>query len=330
MSAAAGPGRPPHSIPGPVLRLSVIVAAGLLVPLVIAYLVAGATPALAVGLGYTGALAPALAVPARFALALTVPAAMTGAVAASVNGQAFAAACFVALACLLIAPANALSNGLMAGLPTIASVLAANPMDSDPLEVAAWMLLGGVVVVGLLTRLRTPGGAPEGVDAWTAWVHAVAMAAMVGLIVAVLNVVDVPHGYWIAATMSVVLRPQRGETTAAARERVIGTILGAALGMAVALLVPGWLALALAGGMLVLVVANAALGRGAQQVLYLTPLIILLGSGGGGGLVGAALDRVVMTVVGAALAGIVALWIARVTRQHEAVAGPGARSDSAG
>lgn len=316
--SAASPVRElqPWAIPRPVLRLSVLVTLALLIPLVGAYLAAGAGAAMAVSLGYTAALTPARTVPARYAYALTLPAALTGAVAVSVNGDAFAAACFVALACLLIAPANMASNGLMAGLPSVAAVLAAAPLEVDPVQAAAWMLVGGVAVVTLVSRLPHRDDPVAGLDPWSAWVHAAAMAVVVGLVVGLVSAFDIPHGYWVAATMSVVLRPQRHETAIAARQRVVGTTVGAGLALVVALLVPGWIALVLTAAMLVLVVANAALGRQTQQISYHTPLIVLLASGGGGATAGLAVERVLMTALGAAIAAVVALWIARLARDR--------------
>jgi hypothetical protein len=300
-------------MPTAVWRPAAIVAGALLVPLVVAFLAAGSGAALAVALGFAAGLAPAQMLPTRFGLALAIPAALTGAVATSVHGDAFAAACFAALACLLIAPANTHANGLLAGLPTAAAVLAAVPGAPTAPLTAGWMLLGGVSIVlvgGWLLRAPAPA---DPVDSWTAWVHAGVMAVSVGIVVGVLNVVDVPHGYWIAATLTIVLRPFRGETTATARERILGTVAGAVLALAIALLVPGWAALALCLVMLVLVAANALLGRSGRVVLFLTPLLVLVGSGD---TVGTALDRVLTTVAGALLAALLALVVARLSRQH--------------
>ncbi len=308
----------PWQLPAPVVRVAGIAALGLLVPLAAAYVLAGSTGSLGVVLGYTAALAPARMLPVRLAIALMLPAAMTGAVAVSLTGDPFAAACFAALACLLVAPANAWANGLMAGLPTVAAVLTSIPSEHDPPAIAGWILAGGVVAILLISRLRGEPQEGQRVDAWTAWVHAVAMAGSVGVVVGLLTVVDLPHGYWIAATLTIVLRPFRGETHASARQRVLGTVLGALLGLALAILLPGWAALLVAAAMLVLVIANALLGRQTQQVLFLTPLIVLLG--GGDAVVGTALERVGTTVVGALFAVLIGLAIARLTREHERAA----------
>ena len=60
----------------------------------------------------------------------------------------------------------------------------------------------------------------------------------------------------------------------------MGTTLGAVLALALSLVLPAWAAILGGAALLVLVVANALLGRYAQQVTFLTPLIVLLGSAG--------------------------------------------------
>ena len=305
-------------VPRRVLIGAMGIAGILMAPLVIAYLAVGTVAALGVAMGYAGSLTPALKLRPGYALALVLPAAMTGVVASGVAGQVLPAACFVALACLLVAPANIVQNGLLAGIPTIAAVYATLPDRQDPTQVGAWMLVGGaiVVVVAALTGLRLPAE-PVGVEPWTAWTHAVAMAVVVGGIVLVLGVVAIPHGYWIAMTMTVVLRPYGTETQSVARQRVVGTTLGAVLALGLALVLPAWAALAVAVALLVLMVANALMGRYAQQVTFLTPFIVLVGSGGGDDAVGVALDRVVATLVGAVLAALMALALWRVDRRRQ-------------
>jgi hypothetical protein len=317
--AASQPPVGTWAIPRPVLVGALKISLVLLAPLVLADAVGGVGAALAVTMGYAGSLTPALKLRPAYSLALVVPAAMTGVVASGISGEALPAACFVALACLLVAPANIVRNGLLAGIPTIAAVYTTLPAGPDPLEVGAWMLAAGafIVLVASLTGLRKPAE-PAGVLPWTAWAHAVAMAATVGVVVLVLGLVDVPHGYWIAMTMTVVLRPYGSETRTVARQRVGGTTLGAVLALALALLLPAWAGILVGAGLLVLVVANALLGRYAQQVTFLTPLIVLLGSAGTQDALDVAVERVAATVLGAALAGAIALALWRVdqSRQH--------------
>jgi hypothetical protein len=305
------------SVPRPILVGALKIAALLMTPLVIVYATAGGLATLAMGLGYVGSLTPALTLRPRYSGVLVLPAAMTGVVASSTAGQAWPAACFVALACLLVAPANIVRSGLLAGIPTIAAVYATLPGNQDPARVGAWMLVGGaiVVVIAGLAGIRSPA-VPVGVEPWTAWAHAVAMAVVVGPVVLLLGVVDIPHGYWFAMTLTVVLRPYGAETQSVARQRVVGTTLGAALALGLATVLPTGIALAVAVGLLVLVVANAVMGRYAQQVTFLTPFIVLIGSGGGG-TAGVALQRVLATLLGALLAAGIALALWRVDQRRQ-------------
>ena len=302
------------SIPRPMLLLAARVSLVLVVPIVGVYIVSGATAAVGLAMGYLGSIAPGLMLPRTRALSLVLLPAMAGAVAVAVNGQAFAAACFIALACLLVAPASILQNGLLAGVPTIAAVLGLIPISLDPVEVAGWMLVGGVIAVLVMAPLRKPAE-PVGVDPAAAWAHAAVMGAAVGGSALWVTVFEVPHGYWICMTLTIVLRPFGNETLGVARERVLGTIGGAALALALAVLLPGWAALAVVVPLLLLMVAYAALGRTAQQVVFLTPVVLLLGSGGAGtDTLTVAIERVGATMLGAVLAALLALGLARADR----------------
>jgi uncharacterized membrane protein YccC len=117
--------------------------------------------------------------------------------------------------------------------------------------------------------------------------------------------------------MTIVLRPYGAETQSVARQRVAGTTLGAVLALALALVMPPWAALGVAVALLVLVVANALMGRYAQQVMFLTPFIVLIGSGAGADAVGVALQRVVATLLGALLAAGIALGLWRLDRSRQ-------------
>jgi hypothetical protein len=305
------------SIPRPALKVAVALTLVMLVPTAAAYAAFGESAALAVALGFVSSLTPATKLRAGYALAAVVPAAMAGAVAVALAGQAFPAACFVALACLLVAPANVLQNGLLAGIPTVAAVYATLPMQQMSGTVAAGMLVGGGLAVGVATRVKRTGDL-VGVEARAAWRHASAMAASVGLVVFAITALDIPHGYWIPMTMTLVLRPYGTETRAVARDRISGTLAGAVLALAMVLLLPEWTAFATGTVLLVLIIAYAVLGRYAQEILFLTPFIVLLGAGGvAADTAGRALERVLATLLGAVLAGVIALALAGADSRNQ-------------
>ena len=85
--------------------------------------------------------------------------------------------------------------------------------------------------------------------------------------------------------------------------------------MIMAVVLPGWTAFVATIVLLVLIIAYAVLGRYAQEILFVTPFIVLLGAQGiAGGTAGLALQRVLATLLGAVLAGAVALALARADR----------------
>ncbi len=315
------------AIPRPTLKVAVLLTVVMLIPTAVAYWAFGEPAGLAVALGFVISLTPATKLPLGYALATIVPAGMTGAVAVAVSGQAFPAACFVALACLLVAPANVLQNGLLAGIPTVAAVYSTLPLQQSPAIVAAGMLAGGALAVAVVSRVPRPSEL-IGVDVRTSWRHASAMAASVGLVVLAITALDEPHAYWIPMTMTLVLRPYGPETLSIARDRISGTLAGAVLALVLVWVLPNWAGLVAGGALLVLIVAYAALGRYAQEVLFLTPFIVLLGSSGAAaGTAELALQRIMATLLGALLAGIIALALARADRQDDVVVEPPGASD---
>ena len=296
------------AVPRRVLMLSLLATIVLLSPLAGAYLLAGAPAAIGVVMGYLAGARPALTLRPHHAMAVAVPAAMTGAVAVALRGQPFAAACFVALCCLLVAPASMRSDGLMAAVPSIAAVLVSVPGDFRPEIITGWMLLGSAVMVLIGTRIGSPERSEEdGVEPARAWRHAIAMGAAVGLTVYAVGVLDWPHGYWIALTLTVVLRPFDDQTLQRSWQRVLGTIGGVVLAVVLAAVLPLWAVGAAVAACLVLALAYIMLADYPKQVVFLTPGVVLLGSASPGAL---ATERALFTVAGAALAGAIAVALA--------------------
>lgn len=290
-----------------VLLLSVLVAVFLLVPLVSGYLLAGPSAAIAIGMGYVALARPAFSLPPAHALALAIPATMAGAVAVAVRSEPVAAACFVALCCLLVAPVNQLHDGLLAGVPSLAAVLVAVPGSYDPGWTAVAILVGCGTLVLVATRAprtRPPSGIPQ----LRAWRHATVMALAAGGVVYAVAALQVPHGYWIALTLTIVLRPFDDQTWSRSWQRIVGTLAGVVLALLLAALLPLW-AMAIALGVcLVLTLAYTVQDDYVRQVMFLTPTVVLLAAPSGVGVI--ASERAVATIVGALLATAVALLLA--------------------
>jgi hypothetical protein len=306
------------AMPGRTLLLSAVVSVVMVAPIVAAYLVAGTPAALSLAMGLLVTLRSAITLRPFQALALVVPAAMAGAVAVGLRGQPLAAACFVALCCLLVAPAGMLQDSLMAAVPSAAAVLVMVPGDFQPGPTAAWMLAGGALLVAVATRL--PRSAPSpGVEQHRAWRHATVMAVSVGAVVFLVDTFQVPHGYWVALTLTVVLGPFDDRTLTKASQRVLGTIGGALLALVAATLLPLWALLALLVISTVLSVGYALTQDYTRQVMFMTPAVVLLGSAASNpGLI--ASERALATLAGALLAAAIALGLATFENRRAVVA----------
>lgn len=281
------------------LGLATLVAVVLLVPLGLGYWFAGLSAALGIAMGFVANLQPSLSLSWKYAAALAVPAAMAGAVAVGLRGSPVAAGCFVALSCLLVAPAAIVGDGLLARIPTVAAVLVAVPGEFDPGATAGWMLLGGLLCVLLGARLPVRREL-KGTPAKTAWLHAAVTALAAGAVVYLVILFQVPHGYWAAMTLTLVLRANPGETQKVAVQRIIGTVGGALVALVIVWLLPLWaIGLALLMAM-VASIGYAMVGDNPRQVMFMTPGVVLLGSAGSSGSL--ALERVLMTLGGALLA----------------------------
>jgi hypothetical protein len=287
------------ALPRRTLGVSVVLTVALMLPLGLGYGFAGLPAALGIGMGYVAALQPALSLPSKYAAALTVPAAMAGAVAVGLRGSPVAAACFVALSCLLAAPAAMVADGLLARIPTVAAVLVAVPGQFDPAATAGWMLLGGLWCVLLATKM-SPRHELKPLPARIAWVHASVMALTAAVFVLSTMELQVPHGYWAAMTLTLVLRANPGETWLVAVQRIVGTVGGALVALSAAWLLPLWaigVALMIS---LVLSIGYSVVGDNVRQVMFMTPTVILLGSAGSSSVL--ALERTLMTLGGALVA----------------------------
>ncbi len=298
------------AVPGATLTLAAVATVVVLAPVVAGYLLGGLPAALCIGLGFLTTLRSAIFLRPAHAAGLVLPSVMAGTVAVALRGQPLAAACFVALCCLLVAPAGMIADGLLSALPTSVAVLLLVPGDFDPVRTAFWLLVGAALMVAMATRLPRAPRAP-GLEQARAWRHAAVTALATGAVVYLVAMWQVPHGYWVALTLTVVLRPFDDQTMKKASERVLGTIGGGLLALVAALLLP------LPGVLVLLVVctvlsfAYAMASDYVREVFFLTPSVVLLGSAGANPALLAS-ERTLATLAGALIAGGIALGLARL------------------
>lgn len=139
--------------------------------------------------------------------------------------------------------------------------------------------------------------------------HALRVGIMMAIAVAVPRLLPLGRGYWLTITVLLVLQPESGTTVIRAAQRVVGTLIGAGITAAVALLLPGpkpVIAL-----IIVLIFACVSL-LPVNYLLFtavLTPAFVLLAELSAGDWHLAAL-RVENTLIGGAIAllGVRLLW----------------------
>ncbi|PSB03303.1 FUSC family protein [Merismopedia glauca] len=106
--------------------------------------------------------------------------------------------------------------------------------------------------------------------------HALRLAIVATLAEVLTSLLQIPRGYWIPLTAVVALKPNYGGTSQTAFQRVMGTVLGGIIGIAIVTLIHNpWII----GGCLLLLLMTAVAVRPLSFSLFvmlLTPAIILL------------------------------------------------------
>lgn len=303
--------------PRPVLVLAlrlvvpVVVAAGL-----VGY-VAGGLAALGLILGVVaGVQAALLSVPLAARVAVVVLAACAAGLG-SVADTPASAAMVVGLTAVAQAPLTRVAAGLGALLVVVPGVTATVPLPDEPWTLAGWTAAGVLLVIAIArgAGLAAPADPVGPRDAWT---HGAALALLAGAAAYVVVDRGLVHGYWLVLTVAQVLQPAALETPRVAVHRIGGTFLGAAIGVAAVVTLPTAVCLGLAALFLVAMAGWALAADTVRQVVYATALVVLVGSAGvAGPEASLALEKVVVTLVGAGGAVLVALLLSRLTTDRE-------------
>ncbi|MEH2127257.1 FUSC family protein [Nostoc sp.] len=106
--------------------------------------------------------------------------------------------------------------------------------------------------------------------------HALRLALITTLAELLASLFQLPRGYWITLTALVALKPNFGGTSQTTVQRVVGTILGGIIGIALVLLVKNSLASAVCFLLLVFVAMSVRSLSYSLFTILLTPAIILL------------------------------------------------------
>lgn len=290
------------------LKSSAILIAVVLVPGFIASAVGGTTASITVGLCAGAAMSFGTLIRPGVALAVTLALGACAALGALVYGSPWLAGAAVGLTILLSAPANAYSAGMLTLAPILTMVFAVTDRGWPWWQAGIWGVIGGLVGLAIAALMRFGQRPPQPMPRALAWRHAVVLSVTAGLSIVAAELLDLPHGYWVAVTLIVVLRPVPGERRSYLSQRLAGTLLGAGVALLVVWLLPADLRIVAAFAFLVVLAAYAMSGNYFMQTLFLTPMLLIFLSAGdeAEATVELTLDRVAFTLVGVVLAAGVA------------------------
>ncbi len=107
-------------------------------------------------------------------------------------------------------------------------------------------------------------------------ISALRLSLCMGLAVAVGRLIPGDHSYWLPMTVAIVLKPDFGSVFLRAIHRSLGTLVGVAIALAVAALLPRGIAFVPAIMLLCAIIPFAGLRSYAVMVTFLTPVILLM------------------------------------------------------
>jgi uncharacterized membrane protein YccC len=190
-------------------------------------------------------------------------------------------------------------RAIRALLPDAVSVPASQARPIAALRSATRVSRRGMRGVEVIAQRMLANITPRS-DAFT---HALRLAVVVMIATAVAHVVGLGRGYWLALTTVLILRPQFAITFTRGVARATGTLLGVAIatGIAVATSPHGWLLVVFVAGSVWL---SGALFNASYALfsIAITGVVVFLLEGIDRNPVGTGEDRLLSTVLGAALA----------------------------
>ncbi|MYS24985.1 MULTISPECIES: FUSC family protein [unclassified Streptomyces] len=144
--------------------------------------------------------------------------------------------------------------------------------ENSPLSDDAADLLGRPTAL----RLRARRAAADVLLSEASWRYGVRLALCIGIAQTLVSVAALPRSYWIAVTVTYVLKPDFGSVFSRAVTRAIGTVLGLVVAAAVVSNVArGWWDVPVMAVLAGLVPAVSAKGYGFQTA-SITPVVLLL------------------------------------------------------
>lgn len=280
----------------------------LMIPSAIVTALGGTDAGMAFGIsaGFVMAVAPMTSV--RTAVYSAFLAGVLAAVSSLAGDAALPVAALMLASAVLLALTNQISAGLLTLAPIIVVVYGPGPVDLVWWQAFAWTVVGGLAGV-VITRYLGFVAPKNPIPSAVAWRHAIVLGVLSAGAMYWALASNISHGYWVAVTLLLALRPVPDQRHDTLRERLLGTALGAVIALAAVVVLPTWAAAIVAAVCLVLLVMYAMGGSYFMQTLFLTPMLLLFGTLGDAVKgVEFTLERVWFTLVGTAI-GFLAAWL---------------------
>ena len=301
------------------MTLKLLVA--IMIPSVIVSVLGGVSASMGFGLamGLGMAVTP-VSKPRQAALLVAVGAALGG-LASLAGSTPWAIAVLMFVSAILFATANQRSAGLLSLTPVMVILFGPGPIDLTWWAAVLWILAGGLAGA-VITRLLKFQAPTLPVEKRTAWEHGIAVGLLCAAIMYWALAYNIPHGYWVAVTVVMALRPLANQRRETLNGRLIGTFLGAIIALLAVLFLPIWGAVIVAVICLFFLVWYSMGGAYLMQALALTPMLLIFASLGdiekGFELT---IERVIFTVIGVIVAILLALLLRRWESRREAASG---------
>ena len=232
--------------PGAVRLAAIVVGVLVAVALAVGWVAGvGAGVGAALG-GLTVVMVSLMSGPRWHAVALGVAIAVIAALATLARDDALLLGLLVASAAAVTVPVVLRYGPVCGTAPVVAAVEGTTAADIGPWAAAVGVAAAGVAVpvaIAALGLARLPA-AP--LPRRTGAIYVAALSLGSGVAIGIGRALELEHALWLVVALSAVLVPARGETTARARRRVTGTVVGTLAGAVLATVLPGWVAIPLA------------------------------------------------------------------------------------
>lgn len=290
----------------------------IMIPSVIVSVLGGTSASMAFGLAMGLGMAVTPVSKPRQAALLVIVGAALGGLASLAGATPWAIAVLMFVSAILFAVTNQRSAGLLSLTPIMVILVGPGPINLPWWSVVLWILAGGLAGA-LITRLLRFQAPTLPVEKRTAWEHGIAVGLLCAAIMYWALANNIPHGYWVAVTVLMALRPLPDQRRETLNGRLIGTFLGAVIALLTVLFLPTWGTVIVAALCLVFLIWYTMGGAYLMQALFLTPMLLIFASLGdverGFELT---IERVIFTVIGIAAAVLLALLLRRWQSRREA------------